>query len=97
MSPLDSKPVACVDPANSKPDGCTPPHLDGVPEIEVFDVKAGEWARLPHLGQGNIYALAAPERFTDRATGQVLIRFVNESADQGLGFQFQISISGVIS
>ena len=97
VSPLDTKPVACVDPANSKPDGCTPPHLDGVPEIEVFDVKAGEWARLPHLGQGTIYALEAPERFTDRATGQVLIRFVNESADQGLGFQFQISISGVIS
>ena len=86
-----------MDSTNSKPEGCTPPRLDGVPELEVFDVVAGAWARLPHLGQGNIYSLDSPARFVDRATGQVLIRFVNEAADQPVGFQFQISISGVIS
>lgn len=97
VAPLDVKPVPCTDATNANPAGCTPPHLDGIPEIEVFDVDAGAWARLPHLGQGTVYSLDTPARFVDRSTGQVLIRFINESADQGLGFQFQISISGVIS
>ncbi len=97
IQPLDGKPVACTDATNSIPKGCSPPRLDGVPEMDLFDVVAGAWVRLPHLGQGAIYSLADPERYVDRATGQVLARFVNESADQGLGFQFQISISGVIS
>ncbi|MES2209472.1 MAG: hypothetical protein V4515_04715 [Chloroflexota bacterium] len=97
IRPLETKPIVCIDATNTNPEGCAPPQLDGVPEVEVFDVVAGTWARLPHLGGGAIYALDEPERYVDRATGQVLVRFVNESADQGLGFQFQISISGVIS
>ncbi len=97
IKPLETKPVACVDATNTNPDGCVPPHLDGIPEVDVFDVVTGAWVRLPHLGQGAIYALEESQRYADPATGQVLMRFVNESADQGLGFQFQISISGVIS
>ena len=97
IKPLETKPVACIDATNTNPEGCVPPHLDGIPEVDVFDVAAGAWVRLPHLGQGAIYALEESDRYADPATGQVLMRFVNESADQGLGFQFQISISGVIS
>lgn len=97
VKPLDMKPVVCKDATNANPEGCTPPRLDGLPEMDLFDVTAGAWVRLPHLGQGAIYSLDDPGRYVDRATGQILIRFVNESADQGLGFQFQISIKGVIS
>ena len=45
----------------------------------------------------NGFSIADPERYIDPATGQVLVRFVNEQQDSGVGFQFQISISGEIS
>ncbi len=97
IEPLEVVPVPCTDPTNTVPDGCVPPRFDGIPEVELFDLAAGAWVRLPHLGQGATYALADPARYVDPASGQILIRFVNETADQGVGFQFQISISGVIS
>jgi len=97
LEPLPAAPVSCTDAANTTPDGCVPPHLDGIPEIDVFDVRAGAWVRLPHVGQGGSYKLKDPARFVDPATGAVLFRFVNDSADQGVGFQFQVAISGVIS
>jgi hypothetical protein len=97
IEPLAAPPVTCTDPANTTPAGCVPPRLDGVPEMEVFDVQGGTWKRLPHLGQNASYALKDPARFVDPSTGEVLFRFVNVSADQGVGIQFQVAISGVIS
>lgn len=97
VEPLDKTPVPCADSTNTNPEGCTAARQDGIPEIDIFNVKTATWLRLPHLGQGAIYTLDDPGRFVDPATGQVLMRFVNGSADQGLGFQFQLSISGVIS
>jgi len=97
IEPLAAAPVTCKDPANTTPAGCVAPRLDGIPEIEVFDVTGGAWVRLPHLTQNASYALKDPARYVDPATGEVLVRFVNSSADQGIGFQFQLSISGVIS
>lgn len=97
LEPLASPPVRCTDAANTTPAGCVAPRLDGIPEVDVFDVKAGAWVRLPHLGQGATYALKDAARYVDPSTGEVLFRFVNDSADQGVGFQFQVSISGVIS
>jgi hypothetical protein len=97
LEPLATAPVTCKDPANTTPAGCVPPRLDGIPEIDVFDVKAGAWVRLPHLSQNASYTLKAPDRFVNPSTGAVQFRFVNDSADQGVGFQFQVSISGVIS
>ena len=98
LKPLDAIPVTCTDLTNSAPAGCAPQKLDGIPEIEIFDrTGAGSWARLPHLGQGGTYAIENPERYVDPATGQILIRFVNEQQDSGVGFQFNIAISGVIS
>jgi hypothetical protein len=97
LEPLAAAPVTCKDPANTTPAGCVPPRLDGIPEVDVFDVKAGAWVRLPHLGQNASYTLKSPDRYVNPSTGAVQFRFVNDSADQGVGFQFQVSISGVIS
>ena len=98
LEPLDEAPVPCTDRANTEPAGCEPPRLDGLPEMDLFDrTGEGAWVRLPHLGQGSAYTIADPGRYIDPATGQILIRFVNEQQDSGVGFQFQISISGEIS
>jgi hypothetical protein len=96
VKPLDVHPVTCTDSLNTDPPGCVAPHLDGIPEVELFD-RAGEgrWVRLPHLGQGSAYAVENPERYIDPATGQALLRFVNEQQESY--FQFNIAISGVIS
>ncbi|MBA3876184.1 MAG: hypothetical protein C0498_04480 [Anaerolinea sp.] len=98
LEPLDEAPVPCTDRANTEPAGCEPPRLDGLPEMDLFDrTGEGAWVRLPHLGQGSAYTIADPGRYIDPTTGQILIRFVNEQQDSGVGFQFQISISGEIS
>lgn len=97
LEPLASAPVTCKDASNTTPAGCVAPRLDGIPEVDVFDIRGGAWVRLPHLSQNASYALKDPARYVDPATGEVQFRFVNESADQGVGFQFQVSISGVIS
>ncbi len=98
IGPLEAIPVACTDVANTDPPGCQPPRLDGIPEVELFDRTGdGSWVRLPHLGQGAAYSIEDPARYIDPATGQVLIRFVNDLRDGGAGFQFMVAISGVIS
>lgn len=98
VSALDEAAVTCTDRANTEPAGCVPPALDGLPEVELLDrTGRGTWIRLPHLGGGSAFSIADPERYIDPATGQVLVRFVNEQQDSGVGFQFQISISGEIS
>jgi len=98
MAALAEAPITCTDPANTEPAGCEPPRLDGLPEVELLDrTGRGTWVRLPHLGQGSAFTIADPERYIDPATGQVLVRFVNEQQDSGVGFQFQIAISGEIS
>jgi len=95
---LDAMPVPCTDLANTQPPGCQPVRLDGIPELELFDrTGAGSWVRLPHVAQGSAYSIKDPERYVDPASGQVLIRFVNEMRESSVGFQFQVAISGVIS
>ena len=53
--------------------------------------------RFPQVAQGSAYSIQDPERYVDPASGQVLIRFVNEMRENSVGFQFQVAISGVIS
>jgi hypothetical protein len=90
--------VGCTDLTGLEPPGCEPPRLDGIPVVELFDrTGAGAWVRFPHMGQGAAYRIADPARYVDPATGQVLVRFVNEQQDSGVGFQFNIAISGVVS
>ncbi|OGO58371.1 MAG: hypothetical protein A2V85_13030 [Chloroflexi bacterium RBG_16_72_14] len=82
---------ARCDPAD---EGCVTPQ-DGLPDIEVLDVRTGEWVQFAHMQQGAAYELADAGRWVDPASGEVQVRFVNER-QEGIGFQFPISISGVI-
>jgi hypothetical protein len=82
--------VRC-DPAD---DGCVVPQ-DGLPDIEVLDVRTGAWVQFEHMQQGQAYQLADPGRWVDPASGEVQVTFVNERQD-GIGFQFPIAISGVV-
>ena len=91
IRPLETIPAPCteVDPV------LCPNAFDGLPEVELFDLTTSSWRRLPHLTGGQRYAVAEPERFVDAATGTVLVRFVNDAADQTY-FSFDLSISGEV-
>ena len=82
--------VRC-DPAD---DACILPQ-DGLPDIEVLDIRTGSWVQFAHLQQGTAYELPDASRWVDPASGEAQVRFVNERQD-GIGFQFPIAISGVI-
>lgn len=75
-------------------DGCFPPQ-DGLPEIEVRDVRTGDWIQFAHMAGGQEYELENAARWVDPATGQVQVKFVNERQD-GIGFQFQVEITGSV-
>jgi hypothetical protein len=97
VEPLASVPPSCTDANLSKPAGCVGPRLDFLPEIEIFDLTGdGRWVRLPRLGQDSPYSMADPSRYVDPASGQVLLRFVNDNADNQLGFGFGVSIEGTV-
>lgn len=88
VKPLDQIPPPCDEAAGSCQIG-----FDGVPELEVYDLTAATWRRLPHLQGGKRYAVAEPQRYVDPASGTARIRFVNDRSD-GVGFQFDVTISG---
>jgi hypothetical protein len=75
-------------------DGCVPP-ADGLPDVEVLDVHTGDWVQFAHMAQGRAYSLPDPARWVDPASGEVQVKFVNERQD-GIGFQFPVSISGTV-
>jgi hypothetical protein len=94
---LPEIPVPCIDVANTTPEGCVEPRNDLIPEVEVFDRRGeGTWVRLPRLNAEANYTLADPTRYVDPATGQMLVRFVNESRELSIGFSFQLSILGAV-
>lgn len=95
IAPLPSIPEACTDVAHTTPEGCEAPRNDFLPEVEVFD-RAGDgaWLRLPRLTAEASYTLADPGRYVDPATGQMLVRFVNESPEASVGFSFQLALDG---
>lgn len=90
ITPLGTIPVAC---GNPPVEGCVQPVFDGLPEVELYDLTAGTWRRLPHLAGGSRYAVAGPADFVDSATGTVLIRFVNDFSD-GVNFNLDLAITG---
>ena len=95
IEPLPSIPVTCTDAAHTTPAGCQAPRNDFLPEVEVFDLSgAGTWFRLPRLAGEASYTLANPSRFVDPATGQMLVRFINESPEASVGFSFQLALVG---
>ncbi len=92
IAPLPAIPPPCTD--TTKPE-CSQLNWDGMPEVEVFDLTAADWVRLPHLTGGSRYALGEPARYVDPATGTVLVRFVNDRGDS-VGFSFDVSLTGDI-
>ena len=95
IEPLPSIPVTCTDAAHTTPAGCEAPRNGFMPDVEVFDVTgAGNWVRLPRLTAEASYTLAQPTRFVDPATGQMLVRFINESPEASVGFSFQLALVG---
>lgn len=96
IEPLPSIPVVCTDSNNTIPKGCRARREDFLPEVEVFDRSgAGAWVRLPRMRSDAAYSLADPTRYVD-ATGQILVRFVNENPQLEAGFGFQLVVEGDI-
>ncbi len=56
---------------------------------------AQTWKRLPHLASGTRYTVTDPARYVDPTTGTVLVRFVNDRADQ-VGFQVDVAVTGTV-
>ncbi len=97
IEPLPEIPVACTDSNNTLPEGCQPRRDDFLPEIDVFDRSSeGVWRRLPRMSSDTPYNLVNPERYADPATGQVLVRFVNDNPEMQAGFGFQLVLEGDI-
>ena len=97
VSPEPVKPLATIPPAcePSVTNDCQPTVLDNLAEVELFDVDAATWKRLPHFQSGNQYAVDSPARYVDPTTGTVLVRFVNE-ASESVGFSIDLTITGDI-
>jgi hypothetical protein len=94
--PLDEIPVNCTDLNNALPEGCEPRRDDFLPEVEVFDVTSGTWARLPRLAADAGYTLAEPTRYVDPSSGQMLVRFINDNPESSVGFGFQVALAGEV-
>ena len=62
------------------------------PDIEVLDVRTGQWVQFAHMAGGQVYELENAARWVNPASGQVQVKFVNEKQD-GIGFQFQLQIT----
>ena len=75
-------------------DGCVAPQ-DGLPELEILDVRTGTWVQFEHMSAGQAYEVENAARWVDPATGQVQVKFVNERQD-GIGFQFKVEITGTV-
>jgi hypothetical protein len=75
-------------------DGCTVPQ-DGLPDLEVLDVRTSKWVQFAHMAQNTWYELKEAPRWVDPASGEVQVRFVNQRQDQD-SFQFPIRIEGTV-
>lgn len=90
------KPKALAEKTRCEPgtEGCVVPQ-DGLPDIEVLDVRTGAWVQFAHMAQNTPYELVNAARWVDPASGEVQVRFVNERQDQ-VSFQFPIRIEGTV-
>jgi hypothetical protein len=90
VSPLASLPPPCT---VAQP--CPGTVFDGTPEVELFDLDAQTWRRLPHLTGGTQFKVTDPAQYVDPTSGTVLIRFVNDQNDS-VGFNVDVAITGTI-
>lgn len=68
---------------------------DGLPDIEVLDVRTGEWVQFQHLKPSRPYRLPDVARWLDPDSGELQVRFVNERQEQ-TSFQFPVAIQGTV-
>jgi hypothetical protein len=68
---------------------------DGLPELEVLDIRTGAWVQFEHMKQGVAYSLADPARWVDPVSGELQVKFVNPRQD-GIGFQFPVALEGTV-
>ena len=94
IEPLDEIPPKCDPVVENCPGEAGNPNFDGIPEVEVYDVAAAEWRRLPHLNAGQRYSIASPAKYVEPTTGALLMRFVNEM--DNASFLPGIEMSGVV-
>ncbi|HEY0442829.1 MAG TPA: hypothetical protein VGC90_01260, partial [Candidatus Limnocylindrales bacterium] len=95
LGPLAEIPPLCTDGNNTVPKGCQAPRQDFMPEVEIFDrTGAGAWVRLPRMAAEASYTVANPARYVDPATGQILVRFVNDNPQSSVGFGFGVTLVG---
>jgi hypothetical protein len=91
VQPMASIPPPCPNP----PTGDCKAPLNGLPEVELFDVTSQAWVRLPHFNKGARYTVADPARYVDPTSGSVLVRYVNDRVD-AVSFAADVSITGVV-
>jgi hypothetical protein len=72
-----------------------PPDMTGLPVVEVWDLQAGAWRRVPDPTPGVPFSLRDPGRFVDPGSGTLLLRFTNDGQD-GKGFQLAVQIEGTV-
>ncbi len=89
-------PKALAEKERCKPgtEGCLVPQ-DGLPDLEVLDVRTGAWVQFSHMAQNTPYELADASRWVDPASGELQVKFVNERQDQ-VSFQFPVRIEGSV-
>ena len=68
---------------------------DGLPELEVLDVRTGTWVQFEHLRQGVAYTLPDAARWVDPSGGELQVKFVNQGQDS-IGFQFPVALEGAV-
>ena len=90
-NPVAAREAPRCDPSKAE---CAVPQ-DGMPDIEVLDVRSGAWVQFEHLAGGRPYELPNAARWVDPASGEVQIRFVNERPDP-LYYQFPVAITGTV-
>ena len=69
-------------------------HTGSIGGVNVDRAGDGAWVRLPRMNPEATYSLANPARYMDPATGQVLVRFVNDNPGGGAGFSFDLALVG---
>ncbi len=89
IAPLDQIPEPCPDPPTPE---CQL-NVDGMPDVELYDLTTSTWRRFPHMSAGSRYSITDPERYVDPSTGTLLVRFVNDRND-GVGFSLDLSMTG---
>jgi hypothetical protein len=67
-----------------------PMEVDGIPDLQLFDLEAARWVEFPHLRMGAAYLVDDPARYVD-GSGSLTVRFVNRQ-NQGMVAYFGLSV-----